>query len=76
MDDTTRRTFVLGLAAMTTAGITACNKLPKGEPTVTETDLQQKLDTIFNAHMDADHRWHVDEVRVWRHRRQSLVQVA
>ena len=54
MDDTTRRTFVLGLAAMTTASMTACNKQPKREPTVTETELQQKLDTIFNAHMDAE----------------------
>jgi len=61
MGDVTRRTIVLGLAAVTAGNLLSCSTTQQGEPAVADLNLQQKLDAIFKAHMDAELSGNLDK---------------
>jgi carboxymethylenebutenolidase len=61
MDDVTRRTVILGLAAVAVGSLFSCNTTEKGGPAVADPNLQQKLDAIFKAHMDAELSGNLDK---------------
>jgi carboxymethylenebutenolidase len=60
MDDT-RRTIVLGVAAVAAGSLLACNTTPQGGSAVANPDLHEKLDKIFKAHMDAELSGNLDK---------------
>lgn len=61
MKAVTRRTVLLGLAAVSTGGLHSCNATRQGESDVPDANLKTKLDAIFNAHMDAELSGDLDE---------------
>ena len=61
MDDVTRRTVILGLAAVAVGSLLSCNTTQKGGPAVADPNLEKKLDTIFQAHMDAELSGNLDK---------------
>jgi hypothetical protein len=61
MGDITRRTFALSVVAVTAGSLLSCNTTQSGGPTVADPNLQQKLDAIFKAHMDAERSGNLDK---------------
>ena len=61
MDDVTRRTVILGFAAIAVGSLLSCNTTQQGGITVADPNLQQKLDAIFQAHMDAELSGNLDK---------------
>jgi carboxymethylenebutenolidase len=57
----TRRRFLLSVAAVTAGSLLSCNTTQSGGPAVADLNLQQKLNAIFNAHMDAELSGNLDK---------------
>jgi len=57
----TRRRFSLSVAAVTAGSLLSCNTTQSGGPAVADPNLQQKLDAIFKAHMDAELSGNLDK---------------
>lgn len=61
MIDSDRRALSLGIAATAAGSLLSCNTTEQGDSAVTDPNVQQKLDAIFQAHMDAELAGDLDE---------------